>query len=298
MVCLVTGAGGFIGRRLIRSMGASVEIVAVVRPGGEAIPGAAQTVGIDLALPWDPFVLLPAKVDAIVHLAQSRRHRDFPDGADDMFEVNVASTHRLLEYARRTRASHFILASSGGVYAGTDAPLTEADRLDTTGSSGFYLASKISAEALAGCYRDLFKLVVLRLFFVYGASQNEGMLIPRLARSIRAGQPVVLHGHDGIRLNPVHVSDTVFAIEQALGVNRSVTVNVAGSDVLTLRRIAETIGELVDRKPQFTTVPDDKPRHFVADIRRMVDLFGKPRVRFEDGIREVVSVPPQRPTHA
>ncbi len=32
------------------------------------------------------------EVDAVVHLAQSERYRDFPDGAEDVFAVNVQST--------------------------------------------------------------------------------------------------------------------------------------------------------------------------------------------------------------
>ena len=60
-----------------------------------------------------------------MHLAQSPRYRDFPEGALDVFEVNVGSTQRLLDWACRQGVKRFIYASSGGVYGHGEAPFEE-----------------------------------------------------------------------------------------------------------------------------------------------------------------------------
>src|SRR5581483_3912296 len=152
-VCVVTGAGGFIGGRLIRSLAASTETIAIVRPGAADVPGAARTIGVDLRQPRDLARLLPARADAIIHLAQSPRFRDFPEGVDDVFAVNVHATQALLDYAHRAGVSHAIVASSGGVYGSGERVFDEQSPIDLNRNQGFYLASKMCAEVLARSYR-------------------------------------------------------------------------------------------------------------------------------------------------
>jgi UDP-glucose 4-epimerase len=60
---------------------------------------------------------LPQKLDAVIHLAQSYRFREFPAGAMSVTNVNVVATAHLLESAARKGVQHFICASTGGVYA-------------------------------------------------------------------------------------------------------------------------------------------------------------------------------------
>jgi nucleoside-diphosphate-sugar epimerase len=40
-------------------------------------------------------------IDVVMHLAVSRRHREFPEAALDMFNVIVAITAHLLDFARK-----------------------------------------------------------------------------------------------------------------------------------------------------------------------------------------------------
>ena len=74
-----------------------------------------KAVVVDLSSDWK-ISELPTKIDVIYHLAQSDKFRDFPAGAPDVFQVNINSTAKLLDYAKKTGVKSFIYASSGGVY--------------------------------------------------------------------------------------------------------------------------------------------------------------------------------------
>src|SRR5206468_7571481 len=49
---------------------------------------------------------LPSSIDAVVHLAQSRRYREFPAGAEDVFALNVRATFELDRKSTRLNSSH------------------------------------------------------------------------------------------------------------------------------------------------------------------------------------------------
>ena len=183
---------------------------------------------------------LPADVDAVVHLAQSRFDRAFPEGALDVVDVNVGATARVLEYARSSGARQFVLASTATVYRPSGEPLDEGAALDC---SSFYAASKRSAELLARAYSELFSCWVLRIFTTYGPGQR-GRLVAQLIERVRTGEPVSVEGRTGLLLSPIHVTDVAEAVVDAAG--RGLpgghgyeVVNVGGEETIGIRAIAE-----------------------------------------------------------
>jgi UDP-glucose 4-epimerase len=281
---LLTGAAGFIGGRLLRHLATAHEVFGLDRtPPPDNLPAQGHWLDVDLVKPLDG-AGLPAKLDAVVHLAQSRAYRDFPEGAADVFGVNVHGTFRLLEYARAAGAQRFIFTSSGGVYGTSYEKFVESDPVSPL---NFYLSSKYAAELLLANYQRFFRTVVVRPFFVYGVGQNEGMLVPRLVRSVASGAPIVLQGPDGIRINPLHVSDAVAALSKALEIDGNHLVNIAGPEVLTMRQIGEIIGGHLGRRPVFEQRAADQPSHLVGDIGKMSELLVPPGVKFADGVKEL-----------
>jgi UDP-glucose 4-epimerase len=278
---LVSGATGFVGGHLVRQLHAEHEVYAVARSPLDV--QEVRWIPQDLTRPLDD-AALPAHVDAVVHLAQSRRYREFPQQVADVFSVNVGSTLALLDYARRAGAMRFIYASTGGIYGGGDRAFRESDH--AAQNLSFYPASKQAAELLVNSYRAFFQTTLCRFFFVYGSGQNESMLVPRLVRSVRNGDPITLHGEDGIRINPIHVSDAVDAVARCLSLGEHEVFNIGGGEVLALRAIADKIGRIVGRDPAFARL-DQPPTHLVGDISKMKVLLGAPRVDLGDGLRRL-----------
>jgi nucleoside-diphosphate-sugar epimerase len=284
---LLTGATGFLGVRLAARLETSHELWVLSRRKDDSRGGRRHWLIQDLAQDrWT--VDLPERIDAVIHLAQSPNYRDFAGSAAEIFQVSAVATARLLEWARKAGARHFILASTGGLYGASDVAVHEDSEIfEDRGPLGFYFATKRMSELAVAQYAGGMTTAVLRFFFMYGSRQSPQMLMPRLVESIRQGRPVSLQGADGIRINPIHVDDAVCAVEACLGLTQSRTINIAGPDAVSLRRIAEVIGAEVGRDPAFTVDAAAKPRDLVADISRMRTVLGAPATGIAAGLREL-----------
>src|SRR5262245_35659537 len=106
---LVTGATGFIGRRLIdHLLGAGHEVVAAVRrPAPELDPDRVRIVAVRLDDREGLTVALEG-CDGVVHLAVATG----TTSEREAYDVNVVGTEHLLEAARRAGVGRFVFAST------------------------------------------------------------------------------------------------------------------------------------------------------------------------------------------
>ena len=286
---VITGGTGLLGSHLLPLLAEEAEVHVLGREP-PALAGAVHH-PVDLAEGLDE-AALPAAPDAVIHLAQSSRFRDFPRSAAHVARINCQAAVELAQYAVRAGASLFLYASTGSVYAPGPAPLAEASPLAEGPALGFYAATKLAGERLLEPFGDLLNLVILRPFFVYGRGQNGSMLIPRLVDRVRSGEAIRLAGSEGMRLNPVHASDAAAAVRAALALDGGHCINVAGPEVLSLRGIGETIGRALDVEPVFETGADRATGDLVADIAAMRRLLVPPSVPFERGVRDFLEAGP------
>ena len=240
---------------------------------------------VDFASNWSEEIL-PKKIDAIIHLAQTRNFRNFPNSAIETFKVNIESTARLLDYAKRIRVKKFIYASSGGVYGAAIRPLTESDSIVPPGELGYYLGSKACGEILVQSYSSLFQFIVLRPFFIYGPGQDRNMLIPRLMDSISSCKSITLQGENGIHINPIHVEDAGAAVVACLPLEKSGIFNLAGPNVLSIREICEGMGHYLNVKPTFAQQPG-VPSDLIADISLMKQKLAIPSYSLMNSFKDV-----------
>lgn len=139
MQVTVTGAGGFLGRRLVQQL---LQRGTIVDPTGKAQP-ITKIVACDLSLgtlPADPRIeqiegdmsdpaivsrIVAAQTRAVFHLAAV-----VSGGAEEDFDlgmkVNLDTTRALLEACRRlAKGTQFLFASSVAVYGGELPPIVE-----------------------------------------------------------------------------------------------------------------------------------------------------------------------------
>lgn len=285
MTVLLTGATGFIGRHLLTWLAGAHDVMAIARGAPpDELAGLATWIRHDLSQPLDRS-MLPASVDTIVHLAQSPRYRDFPDGAAEVFALNVAAPAQLLDYARSAGAQRFVLCSTGGVYGLNDERVGEGHSVSPL---NFYLASKYAAEVLLVPYRDVLRTVVLRPFFVYGAGQR-GMLVASLADRVVRGERVAVDGDPGLRVNPIHVRDAARAIAAAIALDGSEVINVAGDEAVTVTDLVHRLARVAGTEAEIVHRGDDPAGDLLGDNSRMKDVLGvAPEIALDDGLREVV----------
>jgi len=286
---LITGATGLIGSHLYRSLIASGNNVYGLGRQEHPPPELADInwIHCDLSKPIDSSVL-PCDTEVIIHLAQSRRFREFPEGAKDMFTVNMQSTFDMLDYGKKVGIQQFIYASSGGIYGFGKRVFKETDDINIPSQLNFYLSLKYASELIIHNYSSIFSTAIIRPFFVYGPGQRRDMLIPRLICRVKEKQSISLNGKNGIIINPVYVGDTVAAIEHMMKLGLSETFNIGGSEILSLRQIGELIGKSVGEKPVFECHEETKPGYLAGDISKMSAVLGKPQISFTDGLEKTL----------
>jgi len=180
MLVALTGATGFIGRRLLRDLPArGYKVRALLRrPTSVPVECASAIIG-DIAKPYNMTAAL-ADVDAVIHLAGiAPEASGTPE--DDYRTQNVEASVRLADAARRAGATRFVFLSSVRAQAGVAADHVLTERSEPAPSSA-YGRSKLEAErGIASVGIDW---VALRLTLVYGEGVKGNMArLMQLARS-------------------------------------------------------------------------------------------------------------------
>lgn len=281
--CLILGSSGLIGSHLVDKLRNEKYEIFLTSRDPDIVKEQKKNIYLDLDEDFN-YEALPSQIDTVIYLAQSENFREFPDKALNIFKVNILGLQKILDYALKAGAKKFIYASSGGIYGNVKEYFSEDMVINSCNNLGYYLSSKLCGEILADNYSSYFDIVTIRFFFVYGPGQNKSMLIPRLVNNILAKNPVILQGEKGIKINPTYVSDAVNAIEKAMQIKGSHKINVAGPSVLSIKEIAELIGDNLNVKPIFEK-NSEVTNDMVADISKMSDLLHNPCINFKNGIK-------------
>lgn len=247
---LVSGAAGFLGRRVWRTaLDAGCQVTAVIRACEREF--ARDLVdGPVIELDWNDAtgladLLRAVSPSAIVHCAgHSGRFTGAPDVAA-LRDANVGLSSRLLAgVSRACPEARVVLLSSAAVY-GVSPPIPTREDAPLLPVS-YYGASKLLTESVAGAYAAKgVCTVIARPFNVIGAGEPPGSVVARLAAQALAVPPgdaahVILHEAASVR-DFVDVDD----VAQALVVLSSRGAAGAAYNVCSGRGVS--IGELVDR---------------------------------------------------
>ncbi len=246
----LTGATGFIGRHVLRSLSQRGYRVRVLLRRPVDVPeGASSAVVGDLIRPMNMAAAL-AGVDAVVHSA-GLAHAMSGAPEDDYRTLNTEATRRLAEAAAKARVRRFVFLSSIRAQVGASAPgiVTESDTPMPTDAYG---RSKLDAErALADIGLDW---VALRPVLVYGAGVKGNMAA--LLRLARTPYPLPLGRLSG-RRSLVSTESLSAAIAAVLGadgpLNRALIV--ADPDAQTLPEMLRALRAGLGRRPNLVPVP-------------------------------------------
>ena len=236
MKCLVTGATGFTGGHLARTLVQSGHTVrALVRPGSATAELADAGVEIfegQLTAP-DDVKAAAAGCEQIYHIAAVFRTAGHPDS--HYKEVNVGGTVNVLEAARHLGCERVVHCSTGGVHGHVEHP--PADEHYRFQPDDIYQRSKLEAEmAAVAAIRRGQPVSIFRPGAIYGEGDLRFL---KLFSSIQKRRFVMI-GSGKTRLHLVHVDDMVQGImlcgsrPEALGE----VFLLAGPEAPTLNEIA------------------------------------------------------------
>lgn len=290
MRVLVTGASGFIGRRLTQYLAARGEIVAGTVYRSPAEPGF-ETYVADLL---DPATLAAAvdafEPDAIIHLAGLSHVGSSWSDVAAYYRVNIVGTCNVLEAARGRRV---VIASSAEVYGlvpEADQPIRETAPLDPRNP---YAMSKAAAELLAidrGAS-------IMRSFNLIGPGQSETFALPSFARQLaeiqRGEREAVLEvGNLEARRDFLHVDDALEAywLIASEGVAGE-AYNLGSGEARTIREVLDLLVEVSGVEASTRVDPErfrpvDIPLT-CADAGKLRCLGWQPRLGVEQAVREL-----------
>ncbi len=279
---LVTGAGGFVGRKLLGRLAqiadpaaAHLAITSTTLPPELKSNANWRAHSCDITNKTDVAELIRAhRPDVIVHLAaQSSVGAAQAGGQADTWDVNVVGSFNIADAIRRHAPNALVLFTSTiEVYGASflqgvmseDSPLLPQNA---------YGRSKAAAEALlADVLPESSKLITVRPANHSGPTQDQRFVIPSFARQIaqiEAGliPPVVKVGNLEAHRDFLHVDDVMSAeldlIARANDLPSRSTFNISSGVPVSIENILKTLLEL---SPTAITIEQDPERMRPSDI--------------------------------
>jgi len=272
---LVTGGGGFIGSRLVKTLlekGFAVNVLDV-QPGslkGETDPNL-ELIGIGSdglrgGMADKSLVEQSVKnADVIYHLAINWDWGTQPSALRlaDLFDVNIRGTLNLLEAAKFHGVKHFIFASSCAVYGESEASPMDEETVCKPETSPTHLSAygivKLATEKLCLMYYQHYGLPVTAFRIEVVFSDNQSLLSALskeyIDKVLRSEDIEVLEGEG---CASIHVDEVVDAFLLATLNNKTYgrVFNLSNpSAYVTHRELYQFIIQLTSSKSKISVIP-------------------------------------------
>ena len=250
MRAFVTGAAGFIGSHLVdRLVGEGWQVRVLIHTAKIPETPNIEQVSGDIR----NFELLKNALQdtaALFHLASALGSRQIHK--KEFREVNAEGTSVVLEAARAAGVKRVVHFSSAGVL-GQVKTGSAADETCPTDPRDIYDRTKLEGERMAveaaGRGQDV---VIIRPGWVYGPRDPRTF---KLIRAIHRGHIFLVAGGRAFQ-SPVYIDDLVdgalLCAEKGLSGG---IYNLSGAEILTVKRMAETIAAVLGKKPPKFSFP-------------------------------------------
>jgi UDP-glucuronate 4-epimerase len=288
---VVTGAAGFIGSQLLRTL---------IERGHDAVGWDAFTDYYDPALKEENAAGLPVEhvdlevdaldldgADGVFHLAGQPGVASFGGVFPLYVRRNVLASQRLFEAAAAARV-RLVFASSSSIYGDAESyPTPEGTSPRPIAPYGI---TKLACEHLAYAYRREFALecVVLRYFTIYGPRQRPDMALAKMIACLVGGLPFELHGDGSQSRSFTFVGDAVEATIAAMERGDSgSTFNVGGGEEVSMLEAIDVLARVAGRRLEVTPAPrrEGDQARTAADTRRIrAELGWEPTTGFAQGL--------------
>lgn len=296
MKLLITGASGFIGKRLVslarEEYGYSIVSLGQLPCGVEGVP---EILAEDITSVECENAILEHRPDALVHLAGAGVNPSDRD-IGKLLAVNAILPAQMVDLASRCGIRAVVLSGSCSEYAPMDiesplpetAPLETAKLYGTTKAAGGMLALSVGVNrAIPVC--------VARIFNAYGFGEAEYRLLPTVFRHLLADTRASLSTGSQVR-DFIHIDDIcegLLRFSETLLSNRNVrgAYNLCTGVGVSVKQMAQGVARLLEKDESllgFGDIPlrPDDAKYLVGDVCKTRELLGwTPSITIDDGIR-------------
>jgi GDP-4-dehydro-6-deoxy-D-mannose reductase len=287
MRVMVTGASGFVGRRLLPRLAAAGHTALGIDREVDVADACGLTAAVSRIRP-----------DAVIHLAALSSVAQSLAAPEDCYRVNFLGTRSLLEaVAAEAPAARILLIGSADTYTATSPRAQPLDESTPLRPRSPYARTKAAAEMLGRlAARSGLDVVCVRAFNHTGAGQSDQFVVSSFARqvaAIRSGRaaPLLRVGNlDSVR-DFLHVDDVVDAYLALLDPRVPADVyHVAGSTGIAIRSVLESLLGIagVEARVEVDPARFRETDWLVGDASRLRRATRwRPRIPLEDLLREV-----------
>lgn len=287
---VVTGSSGFVG-----------EMLALV-----AIRQGYEVIGIDLKkskklscrqleldLTSENFFDEIPENSTIIHLASLSTDGACKANPLMALDANLRATALILENAVKSKASHFVFASSEWVYPELPKIVSqsEKDELKLTSLNSLYAMTKLFGESLIRVDSKI-PYTILRFGIVYGPRFPPGSAAESIAWKIYLNEEVKIGSKNTAR-RFIHVSDLINGILKCVEIGPSFlnqkTINLSGAELVSLYDVANTSNQILNKSIQIIETGG------ITSIRNPVNALAfelldwKPKIDLKIGLLECLT---------
>lgn len=302
MKALVTGAAGFIGSHLTRTLIGQGASVVGVDCFTDYYPRWIKALNLEAAGTGPQFTFVeraladcdwPRMLDGITHVfhlaAQAGVRKSWGRDFRTYTVNNIEGTQLLLEACVGRPIQRLVYASSSSVYGDNATIPMREDALPQPVSP--YGVSKLAAEQLCYLYHVNHGVptVALRYFTVYGPRQRPDMAFHRFIKAGIRREPIHLYGDGEQTRDFTFVSDAV-AATAAAGVRGlpGQVYNIGGGSRVSINHVLEQIGGIVGHPLDIrreSSQKGDMKDTYADTTRARLDLAFNPRVSLAEGLQ-------------
>jgi UDP-glucose 4-epimerase len=208
-------------------------------------------------------------------------------------QANVTGTANVCDAALTAGVARVVYASTWEVYGPPQyQPMDEAHPCNPDHP---YNITKLAGERLGLAYghlREGISFTALRLGTAYGARMRPNSVFSVFIRRAMAHEPIVIQGNGEQARQFTHARDIghAFSLAAEKAANGAV-YNTVTDESITIRQLADLVAAEIPTTIEFAPARRaDVPSALVTSVRIHRELGWRPRVRFADGLHQLIAV--------
>ena len=282
---LITGATGFIGTHLIPQLIKNHKIVGISK---NKIKSSKNFISSSINI-TNENLKIKNKYTDIIHMAAHSDVTYCNLNPTKCYELNVKSTQKMLEIARKND-SNFIFLSSSHVYGNPiKQPIIEDSLCNP---STHYASSKRMSEILCETYAKTYGLniQVARLFSVYGPKSPKSNLIFNIINQIINNSKIIL-GNTYPKRDFIFISDVIMGLTKILNSKKKgfQVYNLGSGKSISVENLVKNCLNISNKKLKIISSKEKRRENEInntqANISKMKKEFNwKTEISLEKGL--------------
>jgi len=268
---LITGATGFIGTHLIPELIENHKVVGISK---NKIKSSKNFISSSVDITNKNFKI-KNKYTNIIHMAAHSDVSYCNLNPIECYELNVKSTQKMLEIARKND-SNFIFLSSSHVYGNTiKQPIAENSLCNT---STHYASSKRMSEILCETYSKTYGLdiQVARLFSVYGPKSSKSNLIFNIINQIIDNSKIIL-GNTYPKRDFIFISDVIIGLTKILNSKKKgfQVYNLGSGESISVENVVKNCLDISNKKLKIISSKEKRRENEITEVQANISKMKK-----------------------